>query len=111
VAQDGKHGSVNFDANDRFCLDGQRLILVAGSGAYGAANSQYRTEIPTFTKIVANGSAGLSGPASFTAYQKSGETVQYGATATSLVNGQGAAIGLGWGIESFLFSPALVTAT
>jgi len=64
VAQDGVHGSVNFDANDRFCLDGKRLMLFAGT-SYGAAGSEYRTEIPTFTRIIANGTAGLSGPASF----------------------------------------------
>ncbi len=28
VATDGVHGGVNFDANDRFCLDDQRLIAI-----------------------------------------------------------------------------------
>ena len=36
-------GSVNYDANDRFCMDGQRLIVT--SGTYGADGSEYRTEI------------------------------------------------------------------
>ncbi len=31
-------------------MDGQRLILV--SGAYGAAGSEYRTELDSFSKIV-----------------------------------------------------------
>jgi hypothetical protein len=101
VAQDGigMRGSVNFDANDRFCLNGSRLMLLAGTGAYGAAGSEYRTEIPTFTKIIANGSAGLSGPASFTAYLRSGETIQYGVTTNSRINGQGAFTPLTWAMN------------
>src|SRR5262249_61313850 len=34
IAQDGVRGVVNYDSNDRFCLDGQRLIAI--SGTYGA---------------------------------------------------------------------------
>jgi len=49
LAQDSIHGSVNYDSNDRFCLDGQRLMLI--SGTYGADGSQYRTEIESFSKI------------------------------------------------------------
>ncbi|MBL9133122.1 MAG: hypothetical protein JNG86_18070, partial [Verrucomicrobiaceae bacterium] len=30
VAQDGVKAGVNFDANDRFALDGQRLIAING---------------------------------------------------------------------------------
>src|SRR6185437_6965474 len=54
LAQDGVHGSVNYDANDRFCLDGQRLAVV--SGTYGASGSKYRTEIESFQDITLNGS-------------------------------------------------------
>ncbi|MDT7516991.1 FG-GAP-like repeat-containing protein [Rhodoferax mekongensis] len=82
-AQDGiVGGSVNFDANDRFCLDGQRLVLV--SGTYGAAGSEYRTEIESFTKITALGTAG-SGPASFLAKTKSGLTIEFGNTTDSRI--------------------------
>ena len=28
-AQDGFKGGINYDGNDRFCLDGQRLVLAA----------------------------------------------------------------------------------
>ncbi len=72
-AQDGMIGGVNFDANDRYCLDGQRLVLV--SGTYGAAGSEYRTERESFSKIVANGTAG-NGPASFTVKTKAGLTLE-----------------------------------
>ncbi|MCH2188073.1 hypothetical protein MK280_19640, partial [Myxococcota bacterium] len=37
---DGEHGSVNFDSNDRFCLNGERLILV--SGDYDSPAAEYR---------------------------------------------------------------------
>src|SRR4029077_20351705 len=50
VAQDGALGGINFDANDRFCLDGQRLVVI--SGTYGADGSEYRTEVDTFSKII-----------------------------------------------------------
>jgi hypothetical protein len=32
-AQDSVRGGINFDSNDRFCLDGQRLVAI--SGTYG----------------------------------------------------------------------------
>lgn len=89
-AQDGVRGGVNFDANDRFCLDGQRLILV--SGTYGAAGSEYRTEIESFAKITAVGTAG-SGPASFLVKTKSGLTMEFGNTADSRIEAIKAATG------------------
>src|SRR4029453_8494992 len=42
MAQDGVRGGVNHDANDRYCLDGQRLMVISGS--YGADGAEYRTE-------------------------------------------------------------------
>jgi Salmonella virulence plasmid 65kDa B protein len=86
MAQDGERGGVNFDMKDRYCLDGQRLMVI--SGAYGAAGSQHRTEIDGFSRIVANGTAG-NGPASFTVQTKSGLTMQFGATADSRIEAQG----------------------
>ncbi|MDR3401427.1 MAG: FG-GAP-like repeat-containing protein [Chthoniobacter sp.] len=80
VAQDGVHGSVNYDANDRFCLNGKRLILV--SGTYGADGSQYRTEIDEFSEIIAHGQSG-SGPAWFEVHTKSGQILQFGNTTNS----------------------------
>jgi hypothetical protein len=86
MASDGVRGTVNFDANDRYCLDGQKLILV--SGTYGAAGSQYRTEVETFSRITANGAAG-NAPASFTVKTKDGLTIEYGNTADSRIEAQG----------------------
>ncbi len=82
MAQDGKRGSVKFDSEDRFCLDGQRLILV--NGTYGAANSEYRTEFESFSKITAYGSAG-NGPAYFEVKTKDGRALEYGKTDDSRI--------------------------
>jgi hypothetical protein len=86
MAQDGVRGGVNFDLNDRYCLDGQRLIAI--SGANGAANTEYRTERESFAKIVSYGSAG-NGPASFKVWTKDGLVMEYGATANSAIEAQG----------------------
>ncbi|WP_198666927.1 FG-GAP-like repeat-containing protein [Taibaiella helva] len=65
---------------DKFVLDGNRLLVT--SGAYGAAGSQYRTEIETFRSVVANGTLG-NGPASFTITDQEGRIYEYGATANA----------------------------
>ena len=66
---------VNLSSTDRFSLDGQRLICVAG--AYGANNSEYRTEIDNFAKIICL-TDGTSSPKKFLVRTKSGETIEYG---------------------------------
>ena len=50
-AQDGVRGSVNYDNNDRYCMEGQRLIAI--SGAYGASGTEYRTEIESYNRRIA----------------------------------------------------------
>jgi len=86
MAQDGVRGSVNYDSNDRYCLDGQRLIAI--SGANGANGAEYRTERESFSKVVSYGSAG-NGPASFKVWTKDGLIMEYGATADSAIEAQG----------------------
>ncbi len=49
VYYDSEAGHISFDENDRFALDGQRLLLI--SGTYGADNSRYSTENYTFNDI------------------------------------------------------------
>ena len=85
-AQDGARGAIGYDADDRFCLDGRRLVAV--SGAYGADGTEYRTEIDGFGKIVSRGSAG-TGPAWFEVRTKSGQTMRYGSTADSRIEAVG----------------------
>ncbi len=87
IAQDGVNGGVNYDANDRFCLDGQRLVAITGSN-YSAAGTEYRTERESYTKIISYGSAG-NGPEYFMAWTKSGQIIEYGSSADSRIEAQG----------------------
>ena len=86
IVQDGFKGGINYDGNDRYCLDGQRLVAV--SGAYGADGTEYRTETEGYTRVVSYGWAG-NGPASFKAWTKSGQIVEYGNTEDSRIEAQG----------------------
>lgn len=96
IAQDGVAGAVNYDANDRFCLDGQRLI--ATSGTYGADGTEYRTEIESFSKIISHGAAG-TGPAWFEVRSKSGQILQFGNTTDSRILAQGKTTARSWGVN------------
>jgi hypothetical protein len=96
LAQDGVLGGVNFDGNDRFCLDGQRLIAV--SGAYGADGTEYRTEIDSYSKVISHGTAG-NGPAWFEVRTKSGQALEFGHTAESQVLAQGKTMARSWGLN------------
>ncbi|HEX6095553.1 MAG TPA: polymorphic toxin-type HINT domain-containing protein [Thermoanaerobaculia bacterium] len=85
-AQDGFKSGVNFDARDRFCIDGLRLIAIRG--AYGADGTVYHTATDTQTSVLSHGTCG-SGPCSFSAFNKSGERLSFGATASSRIRAHG----------------------
>lgn len=96
LAQDGVRGGVNFDANDRFCMDGQRLMVI--SGAYGADGAEYRNEIESFTRVISRGTAG-TGPAWFEVHTKSGQIMEFGHTADSQVLAQGKPTARSWAVN------------
>jgi hypothetical protein len=96
-AQDGIRGSVYFDSNDRFCLDGQRLVAI-NNGTYGADGTEYRTEIESFTRVISHGTAG-NGPAWFEVRTKSGQTMEFGHTADSQQLVQGGATVRNWALD------------
>ncbi|MYH15152.1 MAG: hypothetical protein F4149_08235, partial [Gammaproteobacteria bacterium] len=74
--QDGADKAIAWGADDRFCLDGQRLVLV-GAGTYGAANTEYRTEVDGGLWVFAKG--GTTGnPDYFEARAKDGSVRYYG---------------------------------
>src|SRR4051812_43151889 len=96
MAQDGLRGAVNYDANDRYCLDGQRLVALSGS--YGADETEYRTERESFSKVVSYGTAG-NGPAWFKVWTKSGQIMEYANTADSRIEAQGKSTVRVWAVN------------
>lgn len=96
IDQDGFNGGIKFDDNDRFCLDGKRLVAV--NGALGADGTEYRTEIDSFAKIVSYGQSG-NGPAYWKAWTKSGRIIEYGNTADSSLEAQGNVSVLRWSVN------------
>ena len=90
---DGKLGGIDWAQSDRYCLDGQRLILV--SGTYGADGSEYRTETDGIARIRAHGQAG-QGPAWFSVQAKAGQTIEYGNTADARAEAVGRTEALAW---------------
>jgi RHS repeat-associated protein len=96
IAQDGAISAVGLDAADRFCLDGQRLRLTSGS--YGQAGSQYQTEVETFSRVTAFGTAG-TGPAWFQVERRDGLIYQYGATDDSRIESSGSGTPREWALN------------
>ncbi|MCP4126461.1 MAG: hypothetical protein GY753_05295, partial [Gammaproteobacteria bacterium] len=96
IAQDNFKGGIYLDARDRYCLDGQRLIAIAGEP--GAAGSEYRTEIEGYSKIVANGQQGV-GPTSWTVWTKSGKILEYGVSEDSRIELQGSSSVRVWALN------------
>ena len=77
LGQDGQARPISWSDTDRFCLDGQRLVVTNGS--YGSVGATYKTEIDSFVTVTSvGGSAGH--PASFTVRRKDGSISQYGNT-------------------------------
>jgi RHS repeat-associated protein len=82
---DGVSDPVDFDALDRFALDGQRLIVKDG-GVYGADGTVYETEHYSNVKVTAIGVSpdGASyGPASFLVEYPDGSKAYYGNSTNS----------------------------
>jgi RHS repeat-associated protein len=96
LAQDNVPGSVNFDTNDRFCMDGQRVV--ATSGEYGQDGALYRTEIEGFSKIISHGTSG-NGPAWFEVHTKSGQVMEFGHTVDSLILAVGKPTARVWAVN------------
>jgi RHS repeat-associated protein len=97
LATDNYAGTVQLDANDRFCLDGQRLVSV-GTGTYGADSTEYRTEVETFTKVVSYGTSG-SGPAWFKVWLKSGLIMEFGNTIDSRILAPASLSAVTWAVN------------
>ncbi|MDZ7790304.1 MAG: SpvB/TcaC N-terminal domain-containing protein [Xanthomonadales bacterium] len=74
---DGKSTGVTLTSSDRFCLDGQRLILI-GAGDYGADGTEYRLEVDNLTRVKAHSRTGVNGIAYFEVLRSDGSRSLYG---------------------------------
>ncbi|MCW8091134.1 FG-GAP-like repeat-containing protein [Alteromonas sp. ASW11-130] len=82
IETDGTVSKVDFSTNDRFCLDGQRLLVKNGQ-TYGANNAEYRTAQDSFQKIISYRSSTSKGPDRFVVYDKKGNVFHYGKLGSS----------------------------
>ncbi|GAB5560521.1 MAG: hypothetical protein SynsKO_21680 [Synoicihabitans sp.] len=77
-SRDQERRNVELSDNDKLYLDGKRLVLV-GDGTYLKDGSEYRTEVETFAKITAHGSANSAADAKYFKVQmKDGRVMYYG---------------------------------
>jgi RHS repeat-associated protein len=93
---DGQNRAMDFTRNDRFYLDGQRLVVINGTYSYDGA--EYRTEMESFTRVVSYGSTGNS-PAWFKAWTKGGLVIEFGHTADSAFRPQNQTDPLSWAVS------------
>lgn len=77
VADDGVATDVAFDASDRLCLDGQRLVSV--NGLYNQTGAEYRTARESLARIRQRADG-------FVVDAKSGPTLEYGVTRDSRID-------------------------
>ena len=75
---DGNVTAIKFNGNDRFALDGARLLSVNGN--YGNDGTEYATEVEDFTRIVSYGGGTTGVPEYFKAFTGNGIVVEYGYT-------------------------------
>jgi len=78
---DGSLGTVNFDGNDRYALDGAKLMKLS-SGAYATTNAQYGTEIENYTRVKLKGTPDTD-TQYFEAVTDQGFVIEYGKTSDS----------------------------
>ena len=92
IYHDGKITYVDFE-NDRFVIDGQRLMLV--DGVYGANGAEYKTEVDNFDKVISYAKNDKC-PERFVVWKNDGTIWEYGATDDSRIEAQHDDIVLKW---------------
>ena len=83
LAADGEIREVKYDAQDKLCLDGKRLVVVAQGS--GSGTIEYRTFPDSNTKILGHQPPSDSNPADalyFEAFTPSGLVIEYGNAAS-----------------------------
>ncbi|MBL3529451.1 MAG: hypothetical protein JMN27_17590 [gamma proteobacterium endosymbiont of Lamellibrachia anaximandri] len=94
---DGERGGVGFDNRDRYCLDGQRLIAIAGQD--GEDGTEYRTVAESYARIESHGSLG-SGPGRWVVWSKQGYILEYGDSSNTRTSAAGRDEPAAWKLSS-----------
>ncbi|MFD2452201.1 SpvB/TcaC N-terminal domain-containing protein [Ideonella paludis] len=80
IQHDQVRGVIRFNTGDRYCLDGQRLLIVNKGNTdaeYHSAGAEYRTFPDSFSRITAVGTTNGS-PTYFKVETKAGLTMEFG---------------------------------
>jgi RHS repeat-associated protein len=80
LARDSFFSYTDYSANDRYELDGQRLVLISGS--YTSDSAVFHTEVESWSKITGYNRCG-AGFCSFKVYMKNGLIKEYNAGVTA----------------------------
>jgi RHS repeat-associated protein len=85
VADDGIAQGVQLNANDRFCLNGQKLVLVQGT--YGSDGAEYRTLPDSHVRVRSfrPQSTTKAGPAHFVVWTADGQVQEYGGGGNAVI--------------------------
>ena len=73
IATEGYTDGIHFNIQDRFCLDGAKLIAIHGE--YGADRTEYRTEEDSFQRIISYGPTGA--PSHFRVWARDGRILEF----------------------------------
>jgi RHS repeat-associated protein len=95
IDPNSKTTTVELNANDRYALNGDRLISKNNSVSYGSDKSIYYSEHNLTDQIQAFGSIGGS-PEYFIVKTKSGLIIEFGRTADSRIEASGRTVPLRW---------------
>lgn len=103
--QDRQVLPISWSSTDRFCLDGQRLLLEDPLATYGSVNSVYRTEIDSGARVFLRGDNNGE-PDYFEVIRKDGSTSFYGKSPAAVGNvsakyGGGAGKTFIWAIREY----------
>ena len=83
---DSEKDGIHLDSTDKFTLNGQRLMAIEGD--YGDNETEYRTDIEGFSKVISYGYTG-NGPANFIVITKDGMKMEFGNSDDSRIEAQG----------------------
>jgi RHS repeat-associated protein len=84
IEQDGVAYGIQFNNDDVYYLDGERLVQWNTNASYGDDGSEYGTESNTFVKVISKGVSG-NGPGYFVVFTKSNLKLTFGRSPSSKV--------------------------